>query len=163
MGWGRWIVCNVGRQPPSASCPLISSCSPCPNWTTAKVISRWAKHSPTPPVVLSAMTKDLSSRLWRSVRRLGVNTNYPLSPCKHRTHPGSGRAPLWWPTGTERSKRWRRSALLQTESACRSGRPCFLGLAAPKARGVHFQSDSAACTYAVITLPTSNFDFFHAN
>lgn len=42
------------------------------------------------------------------------------APCTHQTHPGTWRATLWFPRETEGSRRWRRSALLLTETACRS-------------------------------------------
>lgn len=61
--------------------------------------------------------------------------NWLLLPCKHQTHQDSGKAPQWWPKEREQSKQWRRSARLQTASACHSSQPCFPGPAAPTGGG----------------------------
>lgn len=72
-------------------------------------------------------------RQWKLLFRqtCNINKNSLLLPCKHQIRQDSGKAPPWWPTEREQSKPWRRSARLQTESACHSCPPCFPGRAGP--------------------------------
>lgn len=70
---------------------------------------------------------------WSSRRSQTCNINRKriLLPCKHRTHQGSGKEPLWSPKERGQSKQWRRSARLQTGNACHSSQSRFPGPGAP--------------------------------
>lgn len=81
---------------------------------------------------------------------LGKKKKRLFLPCKHQIHQDSGRAPRWWATEKEQSKRWRRSARLQTDSACHSSQPYSPDPAAPRGADQISVLITSQCLFQVV-------------
>lgn len=112
-----------------------------------------------PPPVMNTVSAALIRNGFSSPFTHLLFTDKINLPCKHQTRQGNGKVPLWSPKEKEQNKQWKKSAPLRTESACRSGRPCFLVLAAPLQRQI--KNPSLKIYVDIISLLTN--DTLHMN